>query len=424
MERSFTRKLLLLAALVWLPLEMAWAQVYLTPQIRPRAEWRRGYQTLPNGEDGAFFVNQRSRLTLDYKQDKVTMKFSLQDIRVWGDEVHLKDVPSTAMHEAWGELALSERFSVRLGRQEFVYNNDRLLGNVDWVQQARSHDGVLLKANLPAGIRLDAGGAFNQEKEALFATHYGLNNYKVLGFVWAQKQLSEGLSLGGMHVSDGFQRPDSIGGVYFRHTYGLDLNYQREAWQFTGALYRQSGEHASGKQIGAYMGVAEATYSINPFKITAGTNYLSGMAGHENRIRTFNTLYATNHKFYGFMDYFINIPADTRMGGLQNHFLKTTYAAGKKCNLSLDYHYFALAQNLAFSDTQSGTESRYLGSELDAVLHYRHSDGVQFFVGYSTLFAGASMEAIKPGKASAHADWGWLMVNIQPRLLLKSFEKD
>ncbi|GGG00372.1 alginate export family protein [Pontibacter amylolyticus] len=423
MKLSFTLKMLLLSVLVWLPLETAWAQLYLTPQVRPRAEWRNGYQSLPNGQDGAFFVSQRSRITLDYKQDKVQTRFSLQDVRVWGDEAHLKDVPSTAMHEAWGELALSDKFAVRLGRQEFVYNNDRLLGNVDWVQQARSHDGLLLKARWQ-GISVDAGGAFNQEKEALFDTHYSMNNYKVLGFLWAQKQLGDQLSVSAMHISDGFQRPDTVGGVYFRHTYGLDLTYQRERLQFNGSLYRQSGEHGSGKKIAAYLAVAEAAYTYQPFRFTLGTTYLSGMAGQERKVHSFNTLYATNHKYYGFMDYFINVPADTRQGGLLNTYLKTTFSPKPRYSISLDYHYFALAKNLHASETHAGTNNRYLGSELDAVLQYKHSDQIQFSVGYSNLFAGRSMAAIKPGDASAYADWGWVMVNIQPRILLKSFEKE
>ncbi|PVY40795.1 alginate export family protein [Pontibacter virosus] len=423
MKVSFTPKMLLLLLLVLYPLEAAWAQLYLTPQVRPRAEWRNGYQSLPDGQNGAFFVNQRSRLTLDYKQDKVQMRFSLQDVRVWGDEPHLKDTPSTAMHEAWGEFALSDRFSVKLGRQEFVYNNDRLLGNVDWVQQARSHDGLLLKARWE-GISVDAGGAFNQEKETLFDTHYRLNNYKVLGFLWAHKKLNDQLSVSAMHISDGFQRPDTVGGVYFRHTYGLDLNYLQERVQLNGSLYRQSGEHSSGKKIAAYLAVAEAAYTFQPFRFTVGTTYLSGMAGHERKVHTFNTLYATNHKFYGFMDYFINVPADTRQGGLHNNYLKIGYTPKARYSFSVDYHYFALAKNLSATERLPATSNRYLGSEIDAVLQYKHSDQIQFFLGYSSLFAGNTMEAIKPGNASSYADWGWVMVSIQPRILLKSFDKE
>ena len=423
MGLRFTQKILLVAALVWLPLEVAWAQLYLTPQIRPRAEWRQGYQTLPNGQDGAVFINQRSRLTLDYKHQTVQMRFSLQDVRVWGDELQLKDVPSTAMHEAWAEVGLGESYSLRLGRQEFVYSGDRLLGNVDWVQQARSHDGVLLKARLE-GLSVDVGGAFNQEKEQLFETHYGMNNYKVLGFAWAQKKLSQHLALSGLHVSDGFQRSDSVGGVYFRHTYGLDLSYNREALQVNTSLYRQSGEHASGKRIEAYLGVAEASYTLSPLRFTLGLTYLSGMAGGERKVRSFNTLYATNHKFYGFMDYFVNVPADTRHGGLQNTYFKTSYSPNSRYTYTVDYHHFALAQNLRPTETLAGTRSKYLGSEIDAVLHYKYAEHIQFFAGYSTLFAGESMGVIKPGNAKAYADWGWFMVNIQPKLLLKSFDKE
>ncbi|PKV75667.1 alginate export protein [Pontibacter ramchanderi] len=415
--------MLLLSVLLWLPIEAARAQLYLTPQVRPRAEWRNGYQTLPTGDRGAFFVNQRSRLTLDYKQDNMQTRFSLQDVRVWGDEPHLKDIPSTAIHEAWGEVALSDKLAIRLGRQELVYNNDRLLGNVDWVQQARSHDGVLLKARWQ-GLSLDAGGAFNQEKEALFDTRYGMNNYKALGFLWAQKQLGDRLTVSALHISDGFQRPDTVGGVYFRHTYGLDLSYRQEQVQFNGSLYRQSGEHGSGKRIDAYLAVAEVAYAMQPFRFTIGTTYLSGMAGNERKVRSFNTLYATNHKFYGLMDYFINVPTDTRQGGLHNTYLKASFNPVSRYSLSLDYHYFALASNLNATETLPATDKRYLGSEIDAVLQYKHSDQIQFFVGYSSLFAGQSMGAIKPGNASAYADWGWVMVNIQPRILLKAFDKE
>lgn len=425
MKLSFTKKsFLLIGALVWLSLETAWAQLYLTPQVRPRAEWRNGYQTLPaNGSSGAFFVNQRSRLTLDYKQDKVQMKFSLQDVRVWGDELQMKDIPSIGMHEAWGELALSEKFSLRLGRQELVYSDDRLLGNVDWVQQARSHDAVLLKLR-QEGINFDIGGAFNQEREKLSDTSYGMNTYKALGFVWARKQLHDNLSLSGMHISDGFQRSDTVGGVYFRHTYGLDLAYKKERLQLNGSFYRQSGEHASGKNIEAYLGVVEMIYTLSPMKFTIGTNYLTGMAGGESKVRSFNTLYATNHKFYGYMDYFINVPVDTRNGGLQDNYLKVNYTPNLKYSLSMDYHYFALAQNLPATETQHGTDGKYLGSEIDAVLQYKYSDHINIHLGYSALFAGKSMEAIKPGNAAAFADWGWLMVNIQPKVLLKAFDKE
>lgn len=282
------------------------------------------------------------------------------------------------------------------------------------MQQGRSHDAVLLKAR-QEGLSFDMGGAYNQEKEQVYGSFYSLNNYKVLGFLWVRKQLHEHLTLSGLQVSDGFQRPDSVGGVAFRHTYGLDLVYKKSRLQFNGAFYRQSGEHTIRRAQGACLGIAELFYTLSPLKFTIGTNYLS--AG-------FNTLYATNHKYYGYMDYFINIPTDTRNGGLQDNFLKVNYSSDPKYSLSLDYHFFALAKNLQATETLCGTRSKYLGSEIDAVLHYKYSDQVQFSLGYSTLLSGKSMEALKGGHAASYADWGWLMVNIQPKILLKAFDQN
>jgi len=414
----------MLGILFLLAAETATAQLYLTPQVRPPAEWRNGYRALPTATaDPAFFISQRSRLTLDYSQQKTLLKFSLQDVRVWGDEEQQKDVPSAAVHEAWAEVPLSEVFSLKLGRQELVYNDDRLLGNVEWAQQARSHDAALLKARLGTWS-IDAGGAYNQEKEQFSQRTYTLNNYKVLGFAWVKKALMDHTTLSGLYITDSFQSRDTLDEVLFRHTYGLDLTYKKEPLQLNGALYRQSGTDVSRSALEAYLGVAELLYTIKPFKLAAGMTYLSGSSGQNSKLRTFNTLYATNHKYYGHMDHFINLPADTRNGGLQNGYVKVHYSGHSRYNLGIDYHYFALAQHLPATAHLPATTKKYLGSELDASLLYRHSESVSFQLGYSTLFAGTSMEAIRGGNAATYADWGWLMVNIQPKILLKAFDPE
>ncbi|WP_242928233.1 alginate export family protein [Pontibacter vulgaris] len=418
-------RLVTLGSLLALPLSTAFAQLTLTPQIRPRAEWRNGYKNLPSATaKAAFFVSQRSRVTLDYKQDKITSRFSFQDVRVWGDEEQAKDVASVSVHEAWGEIMFSDVFSMRLGRQELAYNDERLLGSVDWAQQARSHDAVVLKARFNNDWSLDAGGAFNQEKEQLSQTDYTLNNYKVLGFVWGKKVLQENFTLSGLFVSDGFQGKGTNKDILFRYTYGADLMYKKGELQLNGAFYHQSGTGVSDKAIGAYMGVAEAHYTLNSLKATIGFNHLSGSGGERSKTRTFNTLYATNHKYYGYMDYFTNLPMDTRNGGLHDNYFKLHYSTNPNYNVALDYHYFALAANVPATETLSGTKNKYLGSELDAVFNYKYSEGINFSVGYSTLFASDSMEALRGGDASQHTDWGWLMVNIQPKILLKAFDKE
>ena len=55
-------------------------------QLRPRFEFRNGYKNLlSENQDATSFVSQRSRLNLDFKNEALQFKFSLQNIRVWGD---------------------------------------------------------------------------------------------------------------------------------------------------------------------------------------------------------------------------------------------------------------------------------------------------------------------------------------------------
>ena len=53
--------------------------------------------------------------------------------------------------------------------------------------------------------------------------------------------------------------------------------------------------------------------------VSVGVEYLSGDDDPtDGTYKVFDTLYATNHKFYGFMDYFLNIPVHTFGLGLRD----------------------------------------------------------------------------------------------------------
>lgn len=157
------------------------AQLTITGQVRTRTEYRNGAGTLkPATNDAAFFTSQRSRLNFNYKTNRVILQTSVQDIRVWGQDastISNADGNKMGVHEAWAEIILAnkkdtsfkksgvEYFAIKLGRQELVYDDVRLLGNLDWLQQARRHDAVVFKL-LNKGLQLDAGFAFNQNTDA------------------------------------------------------------------------------------------------------------------------------------------------------------------------------------------------------------------------------------------------------------------
>jgi hypothetical protein len=54
------------------------------------------------------------------------------------------DVNGLMVHQAWGELFLTSKLSVKAGRQTISYDDQRLIGFSDWNQQARSNDALLI----------------------------------------------------------------------------------------------------------------------------------------------------------------------------------------------------------------------------------------------------------------------------------------
>ncbi|MDB5014912.1 MAG: hypothetical protein JWQ25_3114, partial [Daejeonella sp.] len=173
------------------------AQFTLTGQLRTRTEVRDGLGNLvPNEAKDAqgntisrikpgIFTSQRTRINFGYKWDRLTFGVSVQDVRVWGQDassISNGDGNKLMLHEGWGELTLFNKadttirtkfldlLTLKIGRQELIYDDSRLIGNLDWLQQARRHDMALLKA-VHQGWQVDLGYAFNQNGDAFGTTN-------------------------------------------------------------------------------------------------------------------------------------------------------------------------------------------------------------------------------------------------------------
>lgn len=112
-------------------------------QLRPRLEYRNGYKTLLERDQEAItFVSQRSRLHLNYSNEIISLRFSLQNVRTWGDVPPITnlDKNGVAVFEASAQYKVNENLFIRLERQVFSYDNQRILGGLDWAQQGQSHD--------------------------------------------------------------------------------------------------------------------------------------------------------------------------------------------------------------------------------------------------------------------------------------------
>jgi len=162
------------------------AQITLTGQLRTRTEIRDGLGNLVlKGSKPAAFTSQRTRLNFGYKWDRLTFGVSVQDIRVWGQDASTTsnaDGSRLMLHEGWAELTLANKadttikfklldlLSLKIGRQELSYDDVRLIGNLDWLQQGRRHDMALLKT-VHKGWQVDIGYAYNQNSDAFGVTN-------------------------------------------------------------------------------------------------------------------------------------------------------------------------------------------------------------------------------------------------------------
>ena len=161
------------------------SQFTLTGQLRTRTEIRNGLANLvAKGSKAAAFTSQRTRLSFGYKWDRLTFGVAVQDVRVWGQDassISNADGNKFMLHEAWADLVLFNKadtsirsklfdlMSLKVGRQELIYDDQRLIGNLDWLQQGRRHDMALLKT-VHKGWQVDIGYAFNQNSDAFGVT--------------------------------------------------------------------------------------------------------------------------------------------------------------------------------------------------------------------------------------------------------------
>ena len=403
------------------------AQFSVQGEFRPRAEYRNGYKLLRDTiNKPAFFVSQRTRLIFNYASKNLVTKINLQDVRTWGEEKFKADIAAEAVHEAWVNIRLVDSFWLKIGRQELIYDNERLLSNNNWQQASAVHDAAVFKY-VKKGWTVDACFAFNQQSDSNnFTTDYTRadvrGNYKTLDFLWITKKYKN-FNFQFAGIMDGYQQYNAAKKTYLRYTYGPVIGYAKNDFGITARAFLQSGKTQDGKEISAYFANADINYLLfKKLNLVAGFELWSGYDFTDStskKVNAFDLLYGTGHKFNGNMDYFTK-PADTKNAGLLDGYLFLTYKLNKKLSAKLDYHYFALASNYG---KKGGTAlDKGLGNEFDFSLKMDFSKDVSLNFGYSTIFATTSMEAIKSDKKKNYSGgdhskptgWGFVMLTIKP----------
>lgn len=389
-------------------------------QIRPRFEYRNGYKSLlPYGQEGTSQISQRSRLNFNYKQDELTVKLTFQNTRTWGDvtTATTTDKNGVAVFEGWAQYDFTKKWSARLGRQVLSYDNQRIMGEMDWAQQGQSHDALMVSFH-PENHQLDLGVAYNSDAENTFQTPYKVANYKAMQYAWYHTTFDKiGASLlllnTGYEYANNDPKPKLL--VDYKQTFGTYLTYKTAKIDSNLSFYGQTGK-STDQQVSAWNAAVNFGYTItDKFKAGLGYEYLSGKDNNDGStvIKSFNPIFGTNHGFNGYMDYFY-VGNHLNSVGLQDAFLKLNYNVNK-WQFALIPHVFLAAADVVNLGTNEKLGS-YLGTEVDATFGYNFKKDITVSGGYSQMFGTRTLGYLKNGDASHTNNWAWLMVSVNPRI--------
>lgn len=421
--------------------QFAQAQLEVTGELRPRFEMNRGFGYAPKSSDEPiFFVSQRSRINVSFKKKDLTFYMGLQDVRVWGDEniatgtSALMNSNATGVHQAWLKYNFNEKSFLKIGRQDFAYDDQRLLANRNWVQYGQFYDAVLYSST-KGSWQLDAALSYNNDGGKATAAGAGHNNFdldpiqrrlRTLNFLYLKKQISTNWYTSATGILSGYQKDKTSSTTYLMGTYGLHTHYQNKTVEGRFNFYGQGGKSQKGKTIKAYMITAEGAYTFKKWRFGAGVDVLSGHDATKKETdytqveHNFDLLYGIRYLRYGLINQYV-VSSSTLGGGLIDVYPKLQFSPNEKNKITADYHFFSLQQPVKNPLTNGAHLEGALGSELDVVWNRQVSKELSLNVGFAYYFTNDTYSQVKqivsdPGGVPY---FGWMMLSFKPTIFSK-----
>ncbi|MEO6133780.1 MAG: alginate export family protein [Ginsengibacter sp.] len=407
-------------------------QLEINLQIRPRAEVRHGLFTpIIQGQKSASFISQRSRLGFVYAKDnKLKVGITTQVVNVWGGDPQVQVTGNNVtLYEAWGQYSLSSEWLIKAGRQVLSYDDERILGALDWSNAGRKHD-ALLVAFKKNKWQVHGAVAYNQNSERVTGDFFDNSQsqpYKSMEFIWVKYLSDKALSFSFLGMNNNFQsRIDSLNSNL--QTVGSNIYFNKNKLKVQGSAYFQTGKNhrknVADFNTSAWMAALKLNYAVNKnWDLSAGGDILSGkdMNSTSATITNFNPLYGTHHKFYGSMDYFY-VSSGHDNTGIVDLYASATMKPTTVFSTQLAVHRFSAAALVV--NAQQNKADKYLGTEADLSFSYKIDKEVNITGGYSQMFTSSSMKVVKnvPSQQSLanNQNWIWLMINITPQIIFKS----
>lgn len=305
------------------------------------------------------------RSRIQYKFDTmngVSGLIQIQDSRNYGEETStLTDgaADNLDFHQAYVLISpfFYDSINLKIGRFEAAYGPQRLIGSVGWHNIGRSFDGLV----------------FNYVNDRMSADIFNMKDGTIdVSGVYASFKVREGYKSQLFHIRDDNR---STSGLYSAGSFG-NIGYEVEA-------ATQTGEQSSGVNYAGWLLGLNASMKMGGFKLAAGVDLISGDdPATTDKNEMFSTLYATNHKYYGSMDYFLNLPAHTEGLGLIDMHFKVATPGIMGFSPKVAYHIFS-------SHVESPSGDTDFGSELDLSVAHKLNASSKLVTGYSLFMPGS-----------------------------------
>jgi len=347
-----------------------------------------------------------------------------QDVREWdSDRLNVIGLQGAEgddafdLRQGYVELGNAKKgFSGKFGRQVLLYGDERLVGPLEWANQGRTFDAVRLR--------------------------YAEEKWSVEGFASSVVKFQDG-TFNESDWLDDTLRDQTFSGLYFSTTaigkqttdfylFHLDESYAAgdtefitlgtrmkstpgafNGWDYDTEMAFQTGD-VRGADLSSFAGHwgAGYTFANHPWKPRIGVEYNYGSGDNnpaDGEVETFQNLFPTNHKFYGYMDVFA-------WQNIHNAALTISAAPAKKLTARLDYHLFWLADTSDGWYRANGSSlvrpitpgaDSFAGSEVDLTLSYKATKNFSLLAGYSHFFAGDYLSDAGSG-ASDDADFFYI----------------
>jgi len=349
------------------------------------------------------------------------------------------------LHQAYVTLGNHKEFplSLKVGRQELIYGEERLIGAFGWNNIGRVFDGAKARWQTPwfgadffvTRPVIPEDGRFNVDNDYEYFSGIYANSSKIPKHSLEAYLLARNVSHQAPAAEPSPQFPQP--GARDIYTLGLRLksnpgelanfDYTLEAAGQLGD-FRDPRAGAPAKRLDqeAYMVVAQAGYTFVDAwgKPRLGVEYAhaSGDSNpQDDKHETFDNLFPTNHKFYGYMDFFSlqNIHDTRGIFQLKPHPRLSLAIEGHAFWLADTHDSFYGASGVARGGTAATPGTGYgvnpgynsfVGTELDVIGGFALTRFAQLEVGYGHFFVGDYIQSSLSATTRGSTDANWVYI--------------